>query len=51
MVFSVSDDDIGTGFHCALPLSVHGSAYAQMEMISNQKAEKLVVNFAANNSY
>ncbi|XP_073973419.1 uncharacterized protein isoform X2 [Rhodnius prolixus] len=40
-ITDIEDDDIGTGFHCALPLSVHGSAYAQMEMISNQKAEKL----------
>ncbi|KAL1116486.1 hypothetical protein AAG570_004958 [Ranatra chinensis] len=37
------DDEIGPGFQCALPLSVHGSAYAQMEMISNQKAEKLIL--------
>lgn len=41
-ITDIEDDEISTGFHCALPLSVHGSAYGQMEMVSNQKAEKLV---------
>ncbi|CAH1395715.1 unnamed protein product [Nezara viridula] len=41
-ITDIEDDELGSGFHCALPLSVHGSAYAQLEMISNQKAEKLV---------
>ncbi|XP_054275434.1 uncharacterized protein LOC128994721 isoform X2 [Macrosteles quadrilineatus] len=36
------DDD--TAFHDALPLSVHGSAYAQLQMVSRQKAERLSMN-------
>jgi DDB1- and CUL4-associated factor 15 len=31
-----------TGYHSALPLEVHGSGYAQMQMVSNSKAERLV---------
>jgi hypothetical protein len=39
-----SDDDFSesTGYHCALPLEVHGAGYAQLQMISNTKAGKLV---------
>lgn len=39
-----SDDDMSglTGYHSALPLEVHGSGYAQMQMVSNSKAERLV---------
>jgi len=39
-----ADDDMSglTGYHSALPLEVHGSGYAQMQMVSNSKAEKLV---------
>ncbi|KAG8278051.1 protein modification by small protein conjugation [Homalodisca vitripennis] len=40
-ITDIEDDDQGTGFHCALPLSVHGSAYAQLQMISGTKAEKM----------
>jgi DDB1- and CUL4-associated factor 15 len=41
---SSSDDDMSglTGYHSALPLEVHGSGYAQMQMVSNSKAERLV---------
>ena len=40
----IEDDDLGatlTGYHSALPLEVHGTAYQPMAMISNTKAEKL----------
>jgi hypothetical protein len=39
-----ADDDFSesTGYHCALPLEVHGAGYAQLQMISNTKAGKLV---------
>uniref|UniRef100_A0A1B6E7W5 DDB1- and CUL4-associated factor 15 WD40 repeat-containing domain-containing protein n=2 Tax=Clastoptera arizonana TaxID=38151 RepID=A0A1B6E7W5_9HEMI len=37
----IEDDDTGTGYHCALPLSVHGSAYSQLQMITNHKIGKL----------
>lgn len=42
--FSPPDDDFSesTGYHCALPLEVHGAGYAQLQMISNTKAGKLV---------
>lgn len=41
----VPDDELSTatGYHNALPLEVHGSGYTQMQMISNAKAEKLVM--------
>jgi len=35
------DDHTGAGYHSALPLEVHGTAYQPMAMISNTKAEKL----------
>merc|ERR1712130_848848 len=43
VITDVEDDDLGisTGYHSALPLEVHGSGYTQMQMISNNKAEKL----------
>uniref|UniRef100_A0A1B6H7S5 DDB1- and CUL4-associated factor 15 WD40 repeat-containing domain-containing protein n=1 Tax=Homalodisca liturata TaxID=320908 RepID=A0A1B6H7S5_9HEMI len=43
-ITDIEDDDQGTGFHCALPLSVHGSAYAQLQMISGTKAEKMNIH-------
>jgi hypothetical protein len=44
MYVCFSDDDFSesTGYHCALPLEVHGAGYAQLQMISNTKAGKLV---------
>jgi hypothetical protein len=44
MCVCFSDDDFSesTGYHCALPLEVHGAGYAQLQMISNTKAGKLV---------
>ncbi|XP_014256956.1 uncharacterized protein LOC106670834 [Cimex lectularius] len=45
-ITEIEDDDIGPGFHCALPISAHGSSYSQMEMISNLKAEKLTCPLA-----
>jgi len=44
MCICFSDDDFSesTGYHCALPLEVHGAGYAQLQMISNTKAGKLV---------
>jgi len=44
MCIYFSDDDFSesTGYHCALPLEVHGAGYAQLQMISNTKAGKLV---------
>ena len=44
--FPFSDDELGgnpiTPYHFVLPLEVHGAAYAQLQMISKTKAEKLV---------
>ncbi|XP_075236476.1 uncharacterized protein LOC142333339 [Lycorma delicatula] len=37
------DDQSSIGFHCALPIVVHGTAYSQLQMISNSKADKLNV--------
>ncbi len=40
----IEDDDLGatmTGYHLALPLECHGTAYQPMAMISNAKAEKI----------
>lgn len=43
--FFVSDDDLSssTGYHNALPIEVHGAGYAQMAMVSNAKAMRLVL--------
>ncbi|XP_059483029.1 uncharacterized protein LOC132201118 [Neocloeon triangulifer] len=43
VITDIEDDDMSslTGYHSALPLEVHGSGYAQMQMVSNSKAEKL----------
>jgi hypothetical protein len=48
-----SDDDFSasTGYHCALPLEVHGAGYAQLQMISNTKAGKLVSVIKSQNSF
>lgn len=35
------DDQSSIGFHCALPIVVHGTAYSQLQMVSNSKADKL----------
>ncbi|XP_022187421.2 uncharacterized protein LOC111046230 [Nilaparvata lugens] len=43
-ITDIEDDDQAVGFHCALPLHVHGSAYAQMQMVSNHKVDKLNVD-------
>ncbi|XP_063606430.1 uncharacterized protein LOC134781245 [Penaeus indicus] len=45
IITDIEDDELGTatGYHNALPLEVHGSGYTQMHMISNTKAEKLMV--------
>nr|XP_018902600.1 PREDICTED: uncharacterized protein LOC109034107 [Bemisia tabaci] len=40
-ITDIEDDEQGTIGDCALAVSVHGSGYTQMEMISNQKAGKL----------
>ncbi|XP_067004415.2 uncharacterized protein [Anabrus simplex] len=44
VITDIEDDDLNecTGYHCALPLEVHGAGYVQLQMISNSKAEKLM---------
>ena len=39
------DEETGgyVSYQCVLPMNVHGSGYTQMQMISNSKAEKLVI--------
>ncbi|KAJ4439787.1 hypothetical protein ANN_07915, partial [Periplaneta americana] len=43
VITDIEDDDFSesTGYHCALPVEVHGAGYAQLQMISNTKAGKL----------
>lgn len=43
-----ADDDLSssTGYHNAVPLEVHGAGYAQMQMVSNAKALRLVRLFS-----
>lgn len=41
-IFFITEDDGITGSLCALPLSVHGSASAQMQMINTTKIGKQV---------
>ncbi|XP_046388655.1 DDB1- and CUL4-associated factor 15 [Ischnura elegans] len=43
VITDIEDDDLSssTGYHSALPLDVHGSGYAQMQMVSSAKVEKL----------
>ena len=43
-VFTDDDLSCSTGYHNALPLEVHGAGYAQMQMVSNAKALRLVSN-------
>lgn len=40
-----TDEETGgyVSYQCVLPMHVHGSGYVQMQMISNSKAEKLVL--------
>ena len=40
--FEIVEEDGITGSLCALPLSVHGSASAQMQMINTAKTGKQV---------
>lgn len=44
------DEETGgyVSYQCVLPMHVHGSGYVQMQMISNSKAEKLVLHFKFN---
>ena len=39
----IEEDDLSrsTGYHYALPLEVHGAGYAQMQMVSGSRADKL----------
>ncbi|RLU15205.1 hypothetical protein DMN91_012199 [Ooceraea biroi] len=41
-----TDEETGgyVSYQCVLPMLVHGSGYVQMQMISNSKAEKLVLS-------
>ncbi|XP_015592015.2 uncharacterized protein LOC107266235 isoform X2 [Cephus cinctus] len=45
VITDVEDDETGgyVSYQCVLPMHVHGSGYAQMQMISNSKAEKMMV--------
>lgn len=47
----VLDEETGcyASYQCVLPMQVHGADYAQMGMISNVKAEKLVSLFMRRN--
>lgn len=42
-----TDEETGgyVSYQCVLPMLVHGSGYVQMQMISNSKAEKLVLKY------
>lgn len=46
MYIRFSDEETGgyVSYQCVLPMHVHGSGYVQMQMISNSKAEKLVLH-------
>lgn len=43
--FLILDEETGgyVNYQYVLPIHVHGSGYVQMQMISNSKAEKLVI--------
>ncbi|XP_053989289.1 uncharacterized protein LOC128881898 [Hylaeus volcanicus] len=45
VITDVEDEETGgyVSYQCVLPMLVHGSGYVQMQMISNSKAEKLIV--------
>ncbi|XP_051162727.1 uncharacterized protein LOC127282500 isoform X2 [Leptopilina boulardi] len=45
VITDVEDDETGgyVSYQCVLPMNVHGSGYAQMQMISNSKAEKNLI--------
>lgn len=45
MYVRFTDEETGgyVSYQCVLPMHVHGSGYVQMQMISNSKAEKLVL--------
>ncbi|KOC61593.1 DDB1- and CUL4-associated factor 15 [Habropoda laboriosa] len=45
VITDVEDEETGgyVSYQCVLPMHVHGSGYVQMQMISNSKAEKLIV--------
>ncbi|XP_029178991.1 uncharacterized protein LOC114946588 isoform X2 [Nylanderia fulva] len=45
VITDVEDEETGgyVSYQCVLPMLVHGSGYVQMQMISNTKAEKLIV--------
>ncbi|XP_066583964.1 uncharacterized protein [Prorops nasuta] len=45
VITDVEDEETGgyVSYQCVLPVHVHGSGYVQMQMISNSKAEKLMV--------
>lgn len=46
VITDVEDEETGgyVSYQCVLPMHVHGSGYVQMQMISNSKAEKLVLH-------
>ncbi|XP_076653216.1 uncharacterized protein LOC143359266 isoform X2 [Halictus rubicundus] len=45
VITDVEDEETGgyVSYQCVLPMLVHGSGYVQMQMISNSKAEKMIV--------
>lgn len=45
-IYFFTDEETGgyVSYQCVLPMHVHGSGYVQMQMISNSKAEKLVLH-------
>ncbi|XP_017893081.1 uncharacterized protein LOC108632797 [Ceratina calcarata] len=45
VITDVEDEETGgyVSYQCVLPMHVHGSGYVQMQMISNIKAERLIV--------
>ncbi|XP_057341598.1 uncharacterized protein LOC130678429 isoform X2 [Microplitis mediator] len=53
VITEVEDDETGenVSYQCVLPIDVHGSGYVRMQMISNNKAEKLMLPYVSINQF
>ncbi|XP_014296629.1 uncharacterized protein LOC103576039 isoform X2 [Microplitis demolitor] len=53
VITDVEDDETGenVSYQCVLPMDVHGSGYVRMQMISNNKAEKLMLPYVSINQF
>ncbi|KAK0166770.1 hypothetical protein PV327_004257 [Microctonus hyperodae] len=53
VITDVEDDETGgyVSYQCVLPMNVHGSGYVQMQMISNSKAEKMMLPYVSINQF